>query len=478
MKFNAQCRTMTSVSQLLRRNVWAAVIGTAVVTLALVAPGVLHFERAPVVVGVVQTVIAVVGTLVAFLFFGRYRRSGEIADLLLVFAVLALAWVHTAYDVIPNLVNPHSLGDGYSERVEIWGAASTRIAAAWYVLVSTGSKGGRRRPRRWTWRNTTLLWMPALVALVATVPADIWLPVSHAGLLGTTSVRDVLSPLADLAGALMFLVAGWRLSQRSISRSDDFLGWVATGCVLGAFALISSGLVPSHSSYWLRPSDLLRALMVSVWAWGAAVEIRNYWSGIAELSKREAERKMALELHDGVAQELALLASYLHASPQERSEPAWHEWLQGTADRALTEIRRTIRLLASDKDPAMESDLQRTLRGFVHGGEPVHIEIEADGDFSIPDRLDRESIVRIVREAVLNAVRHGHAASIRIQLLSADDCHAVRVLDDGVGFDPDTVERRGRFGLVSMEEQAEALGATLAIESVRGEGTTVELAWT
>ncbi len=469
---------MNPMTLLMRRNAWAVAFGAAVIALALVVPKALDFRRAPVVAGVVQTVIAIVGTLVALLIYGRYRRSGDVSDLLLVVAVLLLAWVHTAYDVIPNIINPHSVGDGYSERAEIWGSTSTRIVAAWYILKATRTDANVRRPRKWTFRDYAPLWVPAIVGLAATVPADIWIPVSHAGLLHGTSATDFLSPVLDLVGAALFLLVGWRLCRRSEARSDAFLGWIATGCALGAFALISSGLLPSHSDDWLRPSDILRAAMVSVWAWGAVVEIRTYWSTIAASSKRDAERKVALDLHDGMAQELALFTSYLHASPEERARPEWHERLSQTADRALEEMRRTINVLASEGVPPMESDLQRVVREVVHGDAPVDIQVEASTAFNVPDPMERESIVRIVREAVINAVRHGHAASIRIQLLSDDGSSSVRVLDDGVGFDPDKVERRGRFGLVSMHEQAEALGATLAIDSVVGEGTMVELAWT
>lgn len=469
---------MSPVTLLMRRNARAAAFATAVIALALIAPGVLDFKRAPVVAGVVQTVIAIVGSLVALLIYGRYRRSGEVSDLLLVAAVLLLAWVHTAYDVVPNIVNPHSVGNGFSERVEIWGSTSTRIVAAWYILMATRTNASVRRPRRWTFRDYYPVWLPGALALVATVPADIWIPVSHAGLLQGTPASELLSPILDLVGAAVFLLAGWRLCRRSEAQSDAFLGWIATGCVLGAFALISSGLLPSHTDSWLRPSDILRASMVSVWAWGAFVEIRAYWATIAASSKREAERKVALDLHDGMAQELALFTSYLHASPEERARPEWHERLEQTAERALEEMRRTISVLASQDVPPMESDLQRVVREVVHGEQPVHIQVEANTAFNVPDPRERESIVRIVREAVINAVRHGHAASIRIQLLRDDTSSAVRVLDDGVGFDPDKVERRGRFGLVSMHEQAEVLGATLAIDSVLGEGTSVELVWT
>jgi signal transduction histidine kinase len=51
------------------------------------------------------------------------------------------------------------------------------------------------------------------------------------------------------------------------------------------------------------------------------------------------------------------------------------------------------------------------------------------------------------------------------------------VVDDGVGFDPTSVDHRGHLGIVSMREQAAVLGASLELRSTPGVGTTVEVRW-
>lgn len=465
------------MTQLIRRNALASVVSVGVMALAFIAPRVLNYERAPVVYGVIQTLIAVIGTLVALLVLGRYRRSGELSDLLIVASVFLLAWVHTAFKVVPDLINPNSIGNGYSERVEIWGCALTFMVAAWYFLVATRTDANTRSPRRWTFHEYAPFYLPLAIAMLATVPLNIFVPVSHVGLFQGIPLSEMLSPVLDLIGAAMLLVTSWRLCRRSEAQSDALLGWIATGCVLGAFAQLSSGLLSAHSVAWLQPTDILRALMVFVWAWGATIEIRTYWATIDESSRRDAQRKVAFDLHDGIAQELALFTSYLHASPEERTRPEWHQELQLTAERALDEVRRTISVLARMDTPPLQTDLQRAVRDALHADKPVHIEIEANSVFNVPDPIEHGSIVSIVREAVINAVRHGNAESIRIQLSSQDGSPAVRILDDGVGFDPAAVERKARLGLTSMRERAEAMGALLVIDSAPGQGTTVEVLW-
>jgi signal transduction histidine kinase len=86
----------------------------------------------------------------------------------------------------------------------------------------------------------------------------------------------------------------------------------------------------------------------------------------------------------------------------------------------------------------------------------------------------QEAAVRIVREAVTNAVRHGNAQRVTVRLLTAPEL-TLEISDDGLGFDPPTVT--AGFGLTSMRERAEGAGGRYLLESHRGRGTTVEVRW-
>ena len=89
----------------------------------------------------------------------------------------------------------------------------------------------------------------------------------------------------------------------------------------------------------------------------------------------------------------------------------------------------------------------------------------------------REALVRIAREAVTNAARHGDAGLVRVELENGAGIK-LRIVDDGRGFDAAAATRqtrRGGFGLVSMSERARAVGGVLHVASKRGAGTTVEV---
>src|SRR5438105_4689746 len=98
---------------------------------------------------------------------------------------------------------------------------------------------------------------------------------------------------------------------------------------------------------------------------------------------------------------------------------------------------------------------------------------EDEGERRLPHDVEK-GLLRIAQEALGNALRHADASRVALSLASHDSRIALRVADDGRGFDPEEAEKRSRrLGLTSMRERAEALGGTLAIDSRAGDGTTV-----
>jgi signal transduction histidine kinase len=458
------------------RNSLAIILCAGVITVAAVVPNALVSSRAPVADTILDTSVALVGTLLALLEVGRYRRSGNADALLIAIAVILFAWVHSLFDLVPTLLVPHLMSAGLGERVDLWGTDITRVLAGWYLLWASICGAQKARPLR-VWHHVKYeVVAPAVMGVAALVLFASLVPPAHGDLFQKFLWPQSMSEVLPLLGAPIFLAAGWRLSGQSDERSDKFQGWFATGCIFAGFSMIGSAVLPAHGIYWVRPSDLLREAAVGAWAWGAVAEIRLYWSTIAESARRDALRSAALDLHDGLAQELALLSSFMYAPPEQRAEPGWHEQLQSTAERALAEARRTIATLAGDHSPPIEVDLVRTVDAFSKDVD-VRVEVDLSSVSEVSDPSRRESIVRIVREAVTNAVRHGRAGHVIVRISMEEGFAALQVSDDGVGFDDTAVADSGRFGLISMRERAEEIGASLEVHSAPGLGTTVEVLW-
>lgn len=192
---------------------------------------------------------------------------------------------------------------------------------------------------------------------------------------------------------------------------------------------------------------------------------------LAQQATTEERRRIARELHDGLAHELALIASRARKplgvpiSAPESTE------LANAAERALDEARRAITVLSATAPQSLSDALTQTAEDL---GARLGVEVALD----LPPGIEApahitENLLRIVREAMSNAARHGGPSCVSIRL---DPHEPVRltVEDDGCGFTVDEHSTSG-FGLVSMRERAASIGAQFEIRSAPAAGTAVEV---
>jgi signal transduction histidine kinase len=84
-----------------------------------------------------------------------------------------------------------------------------------------------------------------------------------------------------------------------------------------------------------------------------------------------------------------------------------------------------------------------------------------------------ETLFRMAEEALRNIERHAMASRVAVALQTVDGSHVrLRIADDGIGFDTE-LPRSGHYGIVGLREQAQLIGAELAIVSTPERGTTV-----
>lgn len=188
---------------------------------------------------------------------------------------------------------------------------------------------------------------------------------------------------------------------------------------------------------------------------------------------REERRRFARELHDGLAQELAFLVTQAKILARMSRETEGLGQLEAAAQRALDETRLAIAGLTANGSITLADAVEAAAEEVAHReGAQVHLEL--DRSVAAPDPV-RDEIVRIVREAATNAIRHGRADAVRIGLSGAEGIH-LEIVDDGVGFEPGRVRNGGgNFGLISMTERARAVGGRLEVVSEPGSGTRVEV---
>jgi PAS domain S-box-containing protein len=185
----------------------------------------------------------------------------------------------------------------------------------------------------------------------------------------------------------------------------------------------------------------------------------------------DERRRVARDLHDGLAHELAFVASKARTCVRHSPTPEALLQIANAAERALDEARRAITLLSSSAPERLEVAIAQTAEdlGSRHG-----MTVSLDLSPTVVVASDTaENLLRILREAMTNAGRHGHARRVAVRLWQNGDVHLV-VDDDGCGFVVDQQEHQG-FGLLSMQERAHALGGKLLVQSSPGRGTCVEV---
>jgi len=183
----------------------------------------------------------------------------------------------------------------------------------------------------------------------------------------------------------------------------------------------------------------------------------------------DERRRIARELHDGLAHELAFIAARARSASEHPEEIDTDE-LARCADRALDEARRAITVLSATEPQRLRDGIAQTAEDLgARYGIPIECQLEDDVDVD-PERA--EHLLRIVREAISNAARHGNPSRLTIHLWH-DSGHHLVIEDDGVGFELDRAPRG--FGLTSMRERAEAVGGALELWSGLNEGTRVEV---
>ncbi len=201
------------------------------------------------------------------------------------------------------------------------------------------------------------------------------------------------------------------------------------------------------------------------------------WSAHRALEQQataEERRRIARELHDGLAHELAFIASKTRGAAADATTSHEARALAGAADRALDEARRAITVLSVSQPQSLDAAISQTVED-LGSRLGVAWDLQLADDVEVPGEVT-ENLLRIVREAITNAACHGASAHVRVRLERAERLRLV-IEDDGCGFDPERGGAAGGFGLLSMQERAASVGGVLSVDSVPEQGTRVAVAF-
>jgi signal transduction histidine kinase len=191
---------------------------------------------------------------------------------------------------------------------------------------------------------------------------------------------------------------------------------------------------------------------------------------VAEAVEHERHR-IARELHDGLAQELAYIRMEALRMAALKEDDRVNR-LALAAERALEESRGAIATLRRERETSLSHELTEVAEELTdRAGARLSLRLQPDVEIQ-PER--RQALVRILREAITNGVRHGQATEVALELSGGEGVR-MAVRDNGGGFVPGGARPSGGFGLTTMRERARAMGGDLTIRSDPGQGTLVEV---
>jgi len=193
-------------------------------------------------------------------------------------------------------------------------------------------------------------------------------------------------------------------------------------------------------------------------------------------------RRIASDLHDGAAQDLALGLMQFEALAlkwEAKAGPAAAgvdeiSMVRSALQSSLRELRSTcvgLQLPEIDRLNAFEIAM-RAAQDFERK-TGSSIKVSHEGQAAEPAWPVKTTMYRLIQEALGNGLRHGGASRLQVDLSCDSDSILLQVGDNGCGFDPSHAETPGHLGLAGMRERVELLRGSVTVKSAPGQGTLV-----
>jgi signal transduction histidine kinase len=411
----------------------------------------------------IETGITLSALVAAVLLLAHFRQTRLLRDLLLLAALATVALTDFVFNALP----------AYHYQTGIYGAgarmALTILIAGIFVAVAYAPadrevQAGRR------------------LAAIAVPAAFYWVALGELVDLIAGPVREqgpsgAYGPLATTVsviccGVLLVSAFGFAMRYRDGDRAAGLLSAAAL-CMAGAqLGKLGLGVAPPD---WVTPSDALRVTAYGLLLATAVGMYRRSQDQVARDAVSAERLRIARDLHDGLAQDLAFIAA--HSERLAREFGADHP-LAIAATRALSASRGQIVDLEASTASSTEAALREVASEFsARYGVIVSVIVPPrDAPRTEPGETERTELVRIAREAVANAVRHGGARNVTIKLGSWQDDMLLRVSDDGCGFGGAGKDTAGTgLGMRTMRARAKKVGARLVTRTRESGGADVEI---
>jgi signal transduction histidine kinase len=221
---------------------------------------------------------------------------------------------------------------------------------------------------------------------------------------------------------------------------------------------------------------------VGNWA-GLAIENARLHADARRLAVLEERDRIGMDLHDGIIQSIygvgLSLESVLHSineDPKDAKSKVQHS-IEG-----LNQTIRDLRSYILDLRPrqmgndGLISGIKRLITEYRANTFANAQLTERDFDVTTLTQTQSMTLFHICQEALANAAKHAKAKNVQISLWTTDDRILMEIVDDGNGFDMDSMNSNIGHGLANIDSRARSSGGEADISSILNEGTTI-LVW-
>lgn len=225
-------------------------------------------------------------------------------------------------------------------------------------------------------------------------------------------------------------------------------------------------------------SEELKLARILAYQATLAIQLTSLAQQAQQSAVLEERNRLAREIHDTLAQVLTGVVVQLQAAEDIHTTDANDRQMHIATARllakeGLTEARRSVQALRPQV--LEDTDLAGALTNFTARmaiGSGLQVVCQVLGTpVMLPEDVE-SNLLRIAQEAFTNTLKHAQADAVEIQLSYHTGCVQLRVQDNGQGFDSSLSLAQG-YGIVSMRERSQKIGAEITIASQLGQGTTI-----
>lgn len=247
-----------------------------------------------------------------------------------------------------------------------------------------------------------------------------------------------------------------------------------------ALPLTSEGRVVAVVSGWFLPGvdveaaaqlDLLSRLAARLEGPAIDLETALLFATFRTMATVEERRRLARELHDGVAQDLASLGYLVDAIAAGNIDPTYVGKLRNRLTGVLEEVRRSLVTLRADSGRSLGAGLDDLVRSLGPTTDIALFLALDEGPARLRPEVEAE-LYRITQEAIINALRHSGARTVQVRCRVDAPSAKITVIDDGRGL---ADARPDSHGLQIMQERARLVGADLQLTTRPGGGVVVQV---